>query len=267
MKLLGALGIDFKIFLIQALNFLLLFLILKWLFFKPFIAALHKEKEDAEKIKKSQELIEEEKEKWQKQKEQEMVSARARIENMISEAEDMVRKMKNKAKEEAFKEEEEAIRLVKEHSQQILDEYKDKLADDYKNKVIRGVLDIFNNDFSQLTKKRIQDSLWQKLIKRANRLNVPEVSKIVDKIREEKRREEIKFRHMEIKILITSAFPLTRSQASELSEVLKEKFPSKFRSVKLEQKIDKSLISGFILDFRGLSLEENLRSKIEKLFE
>ena len=278
MSLLGALGFDLKTFLIQALNFLILFFILDWLFFKPFIAALRKEKAEAEKLKKAQELIENEKKEWQKQKEQEIMMAKARVENMIAEAEAMVQKMKSKAKEQTFKEEEEAIRLIKDHSQQIIDEYKDKVASDYKEKVVSSILALFQKDFPELARKRIQDNLWNRLIKKIDNVSLPEIIGIIDKIKEEqekrkqekeklglKQEEEKKQKKIEVNITITSSFPLSSSQKRELATILKERFSKE--KVLIEQKVDPNLIAGFSLDLRGMLLEENLRKRIEDLFK
>ncbi|RLE06584.1 MAG: hypothetical protein DRJ06_07530, partial [Candidatus Aminicenantes bacterium] len=66
MKLLGALGINWKILLIQALNFLVLFLILKWLFFKPFITALKRDKKKIEEIHRAREEIQRKREEMEK---------------------------------------------------------------------------------------------------------------------------------------------------------------------------------------------------------
>ena len=46
MKLLGALGLDWKILIIQSINFLILFFILEKLFFKPFVQAFKERSEE-----------------------------------------------------------------------------------------------------------------------------------------------------------------------------------------------------------------------------
>lgn len=113
MKILGSLGIDWKMFLIQALNFLILFLILKWLFFKHFVAALKKEKVKAEEIQKGKDLIEKQKLTLQETKEKEMSEAKKRAREIIKEAENMAKEIKKRVREETEQEKQAVIKQIK----------------------------------------------------------------------------------------------------------------------------------------------------------
>ncbi len=327
MKVLGALGIDFKTLLIQALNFLVLFLILKWLFFKPFIRALKKEKKATDQLKKSQEEMIRQKENWQKEREKALLKARAKVEAILAEAGKISAEIKRKTEKRSSIEEKETIALIRKHSQSILDEYKEKLVKNYREKIIEGILGVFQKDLSEDSAGKIQNDFWPDLLKKIEKLAIDKIPALqlainqaealsekvrnalvtanfsereislilrgkmsdtllkkieklaIDKIpalksimhqtknfRGEKAKTEDLINILEGKILIRikSSLPLTKLQGKELHLSLQNKFPKKILDIKEE--IDKNLIAGFSLELKGILIEKNLKSEIEKIF-
>jgi len=270
MKLLGALGLDWKILIIQSINFLILFYILKGLFFRPFIQALKKEKEKIEKIQKAEEVVSKEKENWQKEKGEKLLEAKMKVEKILSEAEEVNRRSKEKAREEEIKQEREAIQRIRKQSKAILADYKNDLSNDYQKKAKNSLLEIFSQYFSQEAKIKIQDSFWFKFVKDLEKIEPSEIIQISrEKIALDAAeslppevRKNIQLKKIPLEIF--SAYPLSSHQKSVINKIFKEKIPAK--NFNLTEKNDPNLIAGFRLEIGGLLVEQSLAEKIKKIF-
>lgn len=64
--------------------------------------------------------------------------------------------------------------------------------------------------------------------------------------------------------LVVTAIPLSKTQSHQISEVLKEKFG---REVKLENRVDKSVIAGMYIRVGDQIIDSTLRLKLDKLRE
>ena len=266
MELLGALGFDWKIFIIQAINFIILFYILKKLFFKPFISAIKKEKEETDRIRRESEAINFEKEKWEKEKKEQLLKAKADVEKILSEAEEISRKNKEEAKKEEIKREKDAINLIKKQSKAILDSYKDDLNKNYKSRVKKSLLSIFDKNFSKEVKIKIQNNFWNDFVEKLKKMNFPETIRIDKRKKHFQLKDRTKKNVLKKKELkFFSVFPIDTAQKNIIEEIFKEKFPK--TNFKLIRKIDKNLIAGFRLEVEGFLFEQNLKEKIEKIFE
>jgi len=124
MKILGALGFDWKIFLVQALNFLILFLILRKIFFKPFIAALQKEKNKNKEMLENKANISQQKDILKQEKEAEINEAKKEAQKIIKEAKKIAEQIKKRTIKEAEEEKMEIIRQAKSRLKEIKDEQK-----------------------------------------------------------------------------------------------------------------------------------------------
>jgi len=270
MKLLGALGFDWKILIIQSINFLILFFILERLFFKPFIQALKKEKEKAENLQKKEEIIDKERDDWQREKEEKLLEAKAKIEKILSEAEEINRKNKEKAREEEIRLEKEAIRRIRKQSEAILIEYKNNLNKDYRKKVKKSLLEVFNLYLSREAKIKIQDSFWLRFIRDLGKINPSEIiqisrEKMALKVAESLPPEIRKnIQPKKISLEIFSAYPLSNRQENTIGKIFKEKIPGK--NFNLIKKINPNLIAGFYFEIGGILVEQSLEEKIKKIF-
>jgi len=268
MKILGALGIDSRILLIQALNFLLLFLLLKWLFFKPFIRALREEKSKVQELKDAQAALEEEKAKFQKQREKEISQAKAKVEAILSEADRIARQIKEKSRERAAEMERRSIERVRRMSQDILDEYKEELAKDYKQRAIAAILGLFNSSLPRKVKEEIQRGFWLAFLKKLRGLDISktlrikrELSRFPERSLSPSRKSKSKTK--KATFVINCAFPLTRAQRQDLKSYLRTQLKQR---LVLEEKTVPDLIAGFALEIDGILIEENLRARLENIF-
>ncbi len=270
MKLFGALGIDWKILIIQAINFLILFLILKGLFFKPFVKALKEEKKKEEEIKAAEQEIERKKEEWQKERQAQALEAKAKVERLIAEAEKAEQESKKRIKEEEIEKEKMAIERIRKQSEAILDKFKEELSRDYKEKATASLLRIFMEVLSGRAKEVIQDSFWPMFVKELEKANFScagslageeEFSRISRSLPTEIKKD-IQLKRVSVRIF--SAYPISSSQKKTIKKILKEKISGK--KIKIESEIDKNLIAGFRLEIGGILVEQSLAEKIKNLF-
>ena len=273
MKILGELGIDWKIFLIQILNFLILFFILKRLFFKNFITALKEEKAKTKEIQELKANISQEKANWQKEKEKEISAMKEKINKVLAKAEMFANKIKEENKGKFLEEEKKLLEKINNQSQAITDECKRKMVKDYEEKIFSGIIEIFETEFSKRSKMEIQDGFWISFLKKVEAIEDKEIVQI------------FQMRKSTPTVLVYSSFPLSKAQKNDLQIVLKRKLPTeelinntsknnlqvvakrKLPPPKLiiKEKIKKELIAGFQLELSGILVEENLKTKIKQI--
>ena len=273
MKILGELGIDWKIFLIQILNFLILFFILKRLFFKNFITALKEEKAKTKEIQELKANINQEKANWQKEKEKEILAMKEKINKVLAKAEMFANKIKEENKGKFLEEEKKLLEKINNQSQAITDECKRKMVKDYEEKIFSGIIEIFETEFSKRSKMEIQDGFWISFLKKVEAIEDKEIVQI------------FQMRKSTPTVLVYSSFPLSKAQKNDLQIVLKRKLPTeelinntsknnlqvvakrKLPPPKLiiKEKIKKELIAGFQLELSGILVEENLKTKIKQI--
>ena len=273
MKILGELGIDWKIFLIQILNFLILFFILKRLFFKNFITALKEEKAKTKEIQELKANISREKANWQKEKEKEILAMKEKINKVLAKAEMFANKIKEENKGKFLEEEKKLLEKINNQSQAITDECKRKMVKDYEEKIFSGIIEIFETEFSKRSKMEIQDGFWISFLKKVEAIEDKEIVQIFQMCKSAPT------------VLVYSSFPLSKAQKNDLQIVLKRKLPTeelinntsknnlqvvakrKLPPPKLiiKEKIKKELIAGFQLELSGILVEENLKTKIKQI--
>ena len=273
MKILGELGIDWKIFSIQILNFLILFFILKRLFFKNFITALKEEKAKTKEIQELKANISQEKANWQKEKEKEILAMKEKINKVLAKAEMFANKIKEENKGKFLEEEKKLLEKINNQSQAITDECKRKMVKDYEEKIFSGIIEIFETEFSKRSKMEIQDGFWISFLKKVEAIEDKEIVQI------------FQIRKSTPTVLVYSSFPLSKAQKNDLQIVLKRKLPTeelinntsknnlqvvakrKLPPPKLiiKEKIKKELIAGFQLELSGILVEENLKTKIKQI--
>ena len=270
MKLLGALGLDWKILIIQSVNFLILFFILKKLFFKPFIQSIKEEQLKKEQISRKQNQLKLEQEKWQKEREEEIIKTRNKIDKMLAEAEEIIKRNRNKFKIGEIEEEKEALKRIQEQSKNIVQQYKEEISQRYKEEVIYSLLNLFSQELSSESKKIIQQNFWRQFIKSIEKTDfeivplknsLPKLFSRKIKIIRPKSVINIKKDSL---FKLSSSYPLTRSQKYIITRIINNKLPQ--TKINLHYQIDQSIIAGFRLEVGGILVEESLRQKIEKIF-
>ncbi len=266
MKLLGALGIDWKILIIQSINFLILFFVLKKIFFRPLIQMIQKEKDETEQLEKMRQEIAQEKEKLEKDKEKEMLAAQAKIENMLAQTEEMIKRNREKFQKKEIEDEKENIQAIQKQAQAILNEYKKKFKSNYREKIKSSLNNLLLKKLSPETKIKAQDNFWPVFIKRVRKLNLsnlPQVARI-KKLQNHHLKNYHPKNNKKILITISSAYPIKRSQELVIQNILEKNIPK--NKIKIRKKRQIKLIAGFQLEIFGFLIEESLKAEIEKIF-
>ena len=261
MKLLGSLGIDWKILIIQSINFLVLFYILKKIFFHPLIQAIQKEKDETEQLEKGRQEIIQEKEKLEKDKEKEIIAAQAKVESMLAQTEEMIKRNREKFREKEIEDEKENIQAIQKQAQAILNGYKKKFRSNYQEKIKLSLNNLLLKKLSPETKINAQDNFWPVFIKRVRKLNLSNLPQVAQIKRSKNHRPK---KNKKILITISSAYPIKKSQELVIRNILEKSVPKD--KIKIRKKRQINLIAGFQLEIFGFLIEENLKTEIEKIF-
>ncbi len=275
MKLLGVLGLDWKILIIQALNFLVLFFVLYKLFFKAFMKALREEKKKSEQIKKMIQRIEAEKKELALREEKEISEMKQKINTIMAEAEKTARKIREESQEELSEKEKLTIERIKKQSQAILDSYKEKMIDDYKKDAFLKISLIFENEIPEEVRRKIEKTFWPVFFKKVSQISLKKFieqpihkhkKEFLNKIRSkeaENQKSVLKIKKPDAEIF--SAFGLSIGQKKNLETVLKKKL--NLKKIKIEEKRTEDLIAGFRLEVKGILIEESLKEKLSRAID
>lgn len=239
MKLLGALGIDWKIFLIQAVNFLILFLILKWLFFRPFIEALRKEKKKIEEIKNGKEEIQRRKEEMQKREEEIIQKAKEKTKQIIEEGEEISEREKERIVDRTERE----VRQILKEAQEKAKVEVGKIREREKERVLIKAKEALSKALSASFTKELHKKFLREVVSELKELNFEKISK--KKI---------------VQVIVISAFPLTKDEEKDISDFLF----LKLKNPAFQKKLDPELIAGIKLLIDEFLIDGSLKSRIEK---
>lgn len=158
------LGIDIKLMLAQALNFLLFFIIIKKFIAKPFLSFLdeerNKEREKQRILDEAKKIEEALKIKEQKIKEQASKEMKLVIEETKKNAASLKEQLLKEAREEAEE--------IKNKMKAQLDEEKQTLYDEVKRKVADLSFDIINKGLKETLDKEMQKKITQNILKNLN---------------------------------------------------------------------------------------------------
>ena len=238
MKLLGALGLDWKVFLIQVLNFLILLFLLKWLFFDKFITALKNDKKKAEEIEQGKKEIQRKKEEILKEQER-----------ITKETKEKTKQILEEGKEISYEEKERILKRTEEEVSGILEEAKERAKVESEEIKSKEKIEIKNK-----AKKAIKRVLSSSIFKKLHQGYVDEVINELKKADIEKIKEEV------ISVTVVSAFPLKKYEKKKLADFLF----SKLKNPRFQEKIDKDLIAGIKIFIGDFLIDGSLERKIEE---
>lgn len=152
----AALGVNWKMFISQGVNFLLLVLLLKWLLYKPVLKLLN---ERRQKISESMELAEKTKKEAAELEEKNRVA----IEEAKRQVKDYLEEAKTQAKEEAKKiqnDAQEDARKITDKVQQEIKSDREKMIRDLKTELA----DLILLASGKLTRKTIKPEIQKQLV-------------------------------------------------------------------------------------------------------
>ena len=240
MRLLGSLGIDWKVFLIQVLNFTVLFWILKVLFYKPFITAIKQERKKAEDIKNGKKQLQIETEEMRKKEEEIIRQARLEAQQILAKTRTVSQKEKDKIIKHTGEEIKKILEDAKKKAQFIIEESQEQDTKRIINKAQETIQKILSKSLTQ--------NLHQQYVKEAmDNLGQSNLNKV---------------RSTDVDVItVISAFPLTKEDKQKISDVLFKKLGTAAFTVK----IDKDLLLGIKIILNGFIIDSSLQNKINKI--
>ncbi len=142
------LGLDVKLIVAQAVNFILLLIILHRVAYKPILGMLQKRADTIDKSLKQAKKIEEELQRTEENRKKEMKKAREEYQALIAEAEETGKRKKEEMAEEAIKKTREIVTKAKEEirseKEKSVTEARQEIADlaiEISKKIIKGSVD------------------------------------------------------------------------------------------------------------------------------
>ena len=282
MKLLGALGIDWKLFLIQCLNFVVLFLILKWLFYRPIIRILRREKRELDVAKKEKEEIERERREFLRERERELQKAKEKARVLIEESEMMARKIRTEMEKEREEKERELDIRFKKEEKESRERFMEDWKKEFRDRKEEEIKKIIGEKFPEGFLKESQDYFFKKMLesirvmkfdflpertkeeKEIEEYLSPRGTKLIDLSFAKRKRIINLLKKIKINVVLESAFPLGNKEKEILKKELREKMKGEI-DFSFKEKINRNLLSGFRLRVDGFLVDSNLISEIHRI--
>ena len=239
MSLLGALGIDWKIFLIQVLNFLILFWILDKIFFKRFIAALKKDKEKAIRLQQGEIELQKEREEMKKKNKEIMEETKERTRKILEQA----RQMSEEEKEKILARTEQEVRDILAGAQKRAEVSIQKIKAEEERIITEKVKETIGEVLSASFSKELHRKYVEEVIEEMVKLDFSKISK-----------KDI------VSVTLVSAYSLDKDLKEKISKFLF----SKLKNPVFKEKVDPALIAGIRINIDGFKIDGSLEGKIKK---
>lgn len=256
MALLGTLGIDWKLFLIQCLNFIILFLLLKWFFYKPIIKILRREKKELEEVRREKENIEKEKRRFLKEREELLRSAKEKARSIIEESERMALEFREKLKREKELSEKKMMEEIEKKEDYLKKSLIEKWREEFYRKKEEEILLLMREKFPEEVLKEIQEYFFERLLEN---IRLTKIDFSLEKIIKEKYKKKKTI----LNVVFEYAFPLEKDKLDLIRRIVVDK--TKGLEISFQEKRNKDLLSGFRLRVGGFLIESNLASDIKSI--
>ena len=263
MHILGKLGFDWKLIVIQIINFLALFYILKLLFFKPVIRGLKDDIKKKRDFEKEKEELENKIKDWQREKERMRKEALNKAKEIIIEANQSAKQLHIKTEREIADYKEKYLKKIQERAKTLVEKTKKEVVEKEFNKLKEKFINELKNKNLQHSFKVIQDDLFLNLLEKVKKLDLEKEIKFYQLKNLQKLDNQAgnikktpKNNHFE-QIILEYSFPPSKNQINQLHDIIDKKTGNK--NYIFKQIENKNLISGFTLEIFGYILEENIR--------
>lgn len=277
MNFLNQLGIDLNLLVAQIINFGVLLWLLSKFLYKPIINRIEIDENELRQSKIQKEKLDLEIENFEKQKNEEIKDIKKRSRKIIEEAENIASEIKSRSKKESEKIKNIILSKVKEQAESYETQFKKKYADDFKKASVEEFKDRLEKSISLDFKKNIQKQYFKFLLGNIEKINIQEIkSKNVLSATEDtflsldgiNRRKKTKKEFKDIvadeigDIIFEYTFDLTKKERDELKDVISKKIGVDVDALKIVEKKNPELLSGFRLELAGLLMESNFLNEI-----
>jgi F-type H+-transporting ATPase subunit b len=278
MKLLGTIGIDPVLLVAQIVNFLVLLWVLTRYLYKPIVKKIEENEKELISAKESMSALEKEKLLFLQQQKEELIANRTNAQQIIKEAEEMADKIQKKYVTEYQQNKASFLK----HADMILISKEHKLENDLKRKIgslftkelhekLKPILTpdvqkqmnqyFFNQLLDQLTKSDIHKSS----------LNTSSIIKKLEALAQDTPQKHMKILGNQVQkdalekmgvLRLDFVSPLTVQQKNTLTTLLAKKLQIDKAFIKIKEKKDLSVLSGFRLEVNGIVIDSNLGNEL-----
>jgi F-type H+-transporting ATPase subunit b len=229
-----------QLLIIQAVTFIGLLVLLRFLFYKQLGTAVTRLKHLHEENLAKEEELKKELEAIKLEREKELERARQESERLIKEARTKSEKISANMESEAKKQAQELAEKTKAD----LGKMEKDLAKKYMDEAIEASMEIFKAVFSEQSQEALQHELISELIAEVKNLGE---DKFVVKSKDAK---------------VISAYPLTGAEKEKLAHILSGKTGL---SVELKETKNPDLIAGLVIQMGALTIDGSLKNKLKKV--
>jgi len=278
MELLTNLGIDWKLLIAQIVNFGLLLWLLSKFLYKPIIRRIEKDETELEKAKRMKEELVKEREKFEKEQKEKLKEAVEKAQQIIKEAEELAEKIKKRAREEGKEAKERLIRQAEEAAlskkEKLEKEAEKELSESLKSRILQSLEKIIKEGAKEDLDKFFLERLIRAVKKSPLEETARELSSFLKEIssvqrQETKNKSQLKSELSKLldqklsPIILESATSVEKKELDCLKKALAEKLGIESFYIKIVNKENKKLISGFRLELGGMLFRENIYDIIE----
>ncbi len=239
MEFLEKLGIDIKLLIAQIINFGVLLWLLNILLYKPLIKKLEERAKRIKEIEEGKKEIERKKEEMKKQEEEIIQKTKEKAKEILKEAEKISKEEREKILERTEKE----VRQILKEAREKAELEAKKIKEREREEILNKAKEILRETLKDVFKKEIHQKYLREAIKELNLFDF----------------KKIKEREI-AKITVVSAFPLTKKEEKEISNLLFKKLGKS----SFQEKIDLELIAGIRVYLDGYIIDQSLKGRIEK---
>lgn len=244
---LEALGINGPFLLSQIVNFLILFLALRFILWKPLMQRLEERREMLQQQREDAEAAAEARDEIEEERQKALQKARAEAESIIDEAEEQAAALREKTLQEAHQE---ADRLVKEAQQDATEE---------RNRILGEA----RGQIAALATAAAQRIIGQELDEQRQRALVDSFFSGVREGHVQVMPEEIKS-PSDGRITVISALPLTDEEKTTIHEDLKQRVEGDFKVI---FQVEPEILGGLILEIDNRVVDGSVVGQLERLQE
>jgi len=229
-----------QLIVIQVVTFIVLFVILRLLFYNQLQFAMHRLQGLHEENLSKQEKLKQEIEEAKKQRAVEIQQGKEEAKRII----DLARTEADKIRSTMLTEAEQRTRIIAEEKTEELEILKKAFIANFEKNVVSFAVDIIKIIFTQEGREALQHGFIDELLSELSNVEASELKTINKKIK------------------LVSVFPLAAEQKEKIKKMLAAKAGF---SIEIEEDLDKDLIAGMVLNAGSLVIDGSLKNRIKKI--
>jgi F-type H+-transporting ATPase subunit b len=246
-------GVDWMTIIFQALNFLILLVILQRFLYRPLRKKMKEREEEIES-----EIVE------AKQRAEEAEREREELEEKLEEAQEEAEKIRKEAREEAAERREEVLEQAREDAADIRQEANERIQREERaareriqKRARQTAVELAEDLLRETGGEALHDQLVDRFLSEEDDLGDADLDRLADAIHK-----------ADGSVRVRTAYPLEERTQKRLREVLRDRLPwdeSSVPAFELSVEEDPELVAGLTLICGGVALDLNVKHALEEL--